>query len=399
MKSLTALALLTIFAACASTVGCAEPDEASSDDESTAESELTKRTKPKAGMGGVLVEKPAWLDDGFAGEIKVADSRSAQRATPGTILDLVPGSYEVYFKPKGLVDSVNTSDGTWSVFGHLWRKQTGSLAVAQVWKVIPAGLRIELDRPLVWKYPVTLATISVPQPAVVKIHDQRYSRTLTHSQAGPIYAAYDYDRLAISAEEIAAGAKRLDRIFPAETYSVQLGALGTKNPVALTEGNLTKLTVKTLSYAIDADPIDPAFPNAMAQCVTIESDGLKEPARALDAFKTAVLPENQPVKVKAFGLDVPGKVVGNVKRFPLNRLELDDVEVAAAGGGTTNVQGKVRIEVKSGSVWSPLVCGSSQAATFLTRTGVDLPDGTYRVTSTAMGANGPVTSTEEVSFP
>ena len=34
-----------------------------------------------------------------------------------------------------------------------------------------------------------------------------------------------------------------------------------------------------------------------------------------------------------------------------------------------------------------------------TGTGIDLPDGTYRITSTATGANGPVTSTEEVSFP
>lgn len=33
------------------------------------------------------------------------------------------------------------------------------------------------------------------------------------------------------------------------------------------------------------------------------------------------------------------------------------------------------------------------------RTGSRRPDGTYRITSTANGVNGPVTSTEEVSFP
>jgi hypothetical protein len=108
-----------------------------------------------------------------------------------------------------------------------------------------------------------------------------------------------------------------------------------------------------------------------------------------------VLPEGYPVKVKAFGIEVPGKIVGDVKHFALNRLELDDVEVASAGGGTTKKRGTARIEVKKGTAWASMECLS----TVSTSTGIDLPDGTYRITSTATGANGPVTSTEEVSFP
>jgi hypothetical protein len=37
--------------------------------------------------------------------------------------------------------------------------------------------------------------------------------------------------------------------------------------------------------------------------------------------------------------------------------------------------------------------------TFPTHSGVDLPDGTYRVASRAQSASGVVTSTEDVTFP
>lgn len=389
MKSLH-VAVLTMLTALAAIPGCADPETGS---DITDDSDLTKRTKPKAGMGGVVLEKPAWLNDGFKGEVKVGNATNAQTLTPDTLVDLVPGSYEVFFRPEGIATSLTTSDGTWGVFGHLWR-QSGSLAAGQVWKVSPAGLRIELDRPLVFKRNVLLATAAVPSPGIVKLSDQRFSRVLDHTTAGPFYANYEYDRLSLSSEEIAAGAKTLDRIFPAETYSLTLIGQA-KTSVALTAGNLTTVTMKTLKYAVDLDPIDPAYPNAAAQCVTIEADSVREPVRALDAFATAVLPEGYPVKVKAFGIEVPGKITGDVKHFTLNRLELADVEVSAPGGGTTMARGSARVEVKSAAGWASLDC----LGTISTGTGIDLPDGTYRITSTATGPNGLVTSTEEISFP
>ncbi|AKU99954.1 hypothetical protein AKJ09_06618 [Labilithrix luteola] len=368
--------------------GCAAPDEGDGADAFSSDSDLTKRTKPKAGMGAVYLEQPAWLDDGFKGQVVVrSGTTTAATLTPGARADLVPGNYAVDFRPLGLSGAFQAGLQSYGVYGHLWR-QSGILEAGKVWTVKPAGLRIELDRPLVWSKNVTLATVSVPAPAVVTLGTSSGLTTQT-----PSLSSFDFDQFALSASEIAAGATHLDRILPAETYSISLG--DGKKPVTLSEGNLTKLTQKTVTFAVDLDPIDPAFPNTTPECVTMEADSVKEPVRTLDRFNTAVLPETYPVVVKAYGLNVQSKVAGGVKHFPLNRLELDDVEVSGTGGTTTKVRGTALVQVKTNTSWTSLGCTSS----FKTGTGIDLPDGTYRIISTATGPSGQVSNTEEVTFP
>lgn len=379
---LSAAYALTLFCAACSGAG---------DDGTTDESDITKRTKPKAGMGAIALEKPAWLDPAlFKGDVTVFYGDKGATLAPGGQTDFVPGSYSVYFRPEGMSKGFQLSTtGSWSVLGHLWRK-SGPLAVGAVWSVNPAGLRVELDRPLVWPRSVNLGNIAVPSPAIVHMKNGE-GRLATQEQAGA--EGLDLNNLTMSAEQIAAGETTVNRLLPAETYKVTIGS---QRSVALEEGKLETIGVKTLSFAVDLDPIDPAFPDgAAAHCVTMTVDGIEEPVRALEAFKTAVLPETYPVGVSAYGIGVPSTVSGGVRRFALNRLELDGVEVSAAGGGTTKVAGTVDIAVKQGSAWTRLTCGN----TITTGTGIDLPDGTYRITSTANGANGPVSNTEEISFP
>jgi len=63
--------------------------------------------------------------------------------------------------------------------------------------------------------------------------------------------------------------------------------------------------------------------------------------------------------------------------------------------GAPAIKGTFSIEVKHVGTWVAYQCARSLP----TRTGVDLPDGTYRVTAVADGPNGPITTVEEVSFP
>ena len=86
---------------------------------------------------------------------------------------------------------------------------------------------------------------------------------------------------------------------------------------------------------------------------------------------------------------------GQTLSFVLNRLEVDDVEVVAAGGATQHVQGTFNVEFKdSAGRYQPSPCPNIR-----TGRGLDLLDGTYRVTSRAQTASGTVTHVEEVSFP
>jgi hypothetical protein len=384
------LSLVALGTACSS----------STDGEGQDAQDITKRTKPKAGMGGMVLDKPVWLDPTtFKGAVLARGPQGAEtRLASGALVDFAPAGYDVFFRPEGMLGDVFPGGATrYHPLGHRWRP-TATLEAGAVWHVMPAGLRIELDRPVIWSRPLSLGELEVADDAAFSL------LTDYGGLAGP--KALNLG--SINDLELASGKAHIDRVLPAGSYSL---TLGTTIPAVLQEGQLLTISLKTLSVAVQLDPVNPAFPDsAVAACVKLED----EPVRSLVNWKTAVLPEYFRIALDAFGIAVPGAAAGGVKRFVLNRLELDDVEVTSPGGARQKAKGTAFIErrVASGG-WEALACpeqipGVTDTSTTANRyriariptsTGLDLPDGTYRITSTANGPQGVVTNTEEISFP
>lgn len=379
--ALCTLSLLTLASACA----------APADDVDDDASELKKRTTPKAGMGAVILEKPAWYDPAtFPGSVVVAGSGVESRLVPGQQLDLAPGTYTSYFRPEGMTNGPSTPQGiTYSPRGHE-RKAPGPLAAGDTWKITPSGLRFVLDRPLVFPTMASLGRLDVPDPASFAYVTQN----------GGVAPYKQINVLSVNTLGLAPGARSVQVLLPAGQYTTTLG--GTAKAVTLTEGKLETVAVKTLDTDVVLDPIDPAFPdgNAMA-CIRISSSwSAPEPVRTMRALKGSVIPDFVPVTLDAYGVDVAPTITGQIRRFTLNRLELDDVEVSSASGSKVKIKGTAVVERKTPSGWAPLTClAGARVPPLPTHTGLDLPDGTYRITSTAIGPNGQVTSTEEISFP
>jgi hypothetical protein len=172
----------------------------------------------------------------------------------------------------------------------------------------------------------------------------------------------------------------------------------------VTEGALKEVVLPTSRVSLAIDAYDPAYPTptncgatyvrAGAQSYTATALVRKQDGSPNASF---VVPQGTraPVAVNAYGIEVAqATVAGQTHSFTLNRLEIDDVEVAQAGGGSQLVKGTVTIGRKNADgTFTNLNCN------FPTHSGLDLPDGTYRVASRAQSASGVVTSTEDVTFP
>jgi hypothetical protein len=83
-------------------------------------------------------------------------------------------------------------------------------------------------------------------------------------------------------------------------------------------------------------------------------------------------------------------VLGQATKVTLNRLEVDDVMVTGSGA----VRGTYRVEVDTNDGWVTLNCRDAP-----THTGLDVPDGRYRVTAKTTTPSGPITNVQEVTFP
>ena len=171
--------------------------------------------------------------------------------------------------------------------------------------------------------------------------------------------------------------------------------------LTLDEGKLNEVVLPTAKASVQVDAYDAAYPTPTScSAPVLVSGGQSTPVRdqAGNAIPTAVIPHGAraTAAVQAYGMSksIP-TAAGQTHSFLLNRLEVDDVEVNAAGGGTQYVKGVFNVEYKdAGGVYRPLVCGN-----FATHTGIDLLDGSYRVTSRANSPSGVVTHVEEISFP
>jgi hypothetical protein len=341
-------------------VACASPTDDGGESAESQEGDIKKKVKPKGGNGAFDLVAPGFAAAGFAGAFSF--DNTAMKA--GDRSEKVPGAYWLQAVQTDFADgrTMNQQLSMAVTAGAITKHQLG-------------GLRIRFAEP------VTLGA------ARIELAPERGNSGYLNAGA-PWQAA-------------AAGASML----------VLAGKVSVTNPAdvpridtVVAEGALAEIVLPTSRVALTIDAYDPAYPTptncgatyvrAGAQSYTATALVRKQDGSPNASF---VVPQGTraPVAVNAYGIEVAQATLsGQTHTFTLNRLEIDDVEVAQAGGGSQMVKGTVTIGRKNpDGTFTNLNC------TFPTHSGLDLPDGTYRVTSRAQSASGVVTSNEDVTFP
>ncbi|MBL8607174.1 MAG: hypothetical protein JNL38_07630, partial [Myxococcales bacterium] len=345
-------------------LGCAA-DEDRSDDADSSESDVKKKIKPKGGNGAFDLQKPAWSTEGFAGDHRFGGSFVA----PGGRVERVPGSYGLTLGGQAL--AVGGRAATQSRDGY-------AIGAGVILQQKASGLRVRFAEP------VTLGRAYV---------------TLSGRANGIGDGYLDPDG---SWRSRADGANMF--VLPG-ALRVRSTADGVDRALTIAEGELAEVVLPTARVNVVGDDIDPAYPTVNGSCTAPfvrvgapNADQTFSVRRADGAFDptTYVVPQGAaaPATLHTYGIvTVLPTVAGSTHTFTLNRLEVDDVEVNTADGGTAIVRGSFTIQRKVGAELTTLGC------TFPTHSGVDLPDGAYVVTTTAASASGPVRHVEEISFP
>ena len=345
----------------ATTLACGASPNILEDEVTDDGAELKKKVKPQGTEGSFQIAKPAWatlaFDDGlsFAGKpIKLGD-----------VVSKPPGTYPLSLGATS--DSIAVKAGV-----------SESLT--------PAGLLVRYAQPV-------QATWFARDQIVVE---------------GP---AAEYPR----GHAIRLGAQPVSLALRPAAYQVTSPAQ--VSSVIAAAGVLSELVLPTASIALTVDPIDPEYPSANPDCLrlrTARNDydvypnytaarwSVSPSLRELGA--SVFVPAGNPVRLAVAGagsdrsstqtdLGVWPVGAGTTTSITINRLEVDDVACASAAAPA--IKGTFSIELKRAGTWSAYECARSLP----THTGVDLPDGNYRVTTVADGPNGRITHVEEVTFP
>jgi hypothetical protein len=350
-----------LLATCAlPVIACTSATDDDGENAESQEGDVKKKVKPKGGNGAFDLVAPGFSSTGFAGVFSF-DNTSIKA---GDRSEKVPGSYWLQAVQTDYAD------------GRLMNQQLSiAITAGAIAKHQLGGLRIRFAEP------VTLGS------ARVLLSPER-------GNAGELTASAPWQAAATGASMLVLAGK--------VTVSPATEAAGTDHIVM--EGALKEVVLPTSRVSLAIDAYDPAYPTptncgatyvrAGAQSYTATALVRKQDGSPNASF---VVPQGTraPVAVNAYGIEVAqATVAGQTHSFTLNRLEIDDVEVAQAGGGSQLVKGTVTIGRKNADgTFTNLNCN------FPTHSGLDLPDGTYRVASRAQSASGVVTSTEDVTFP
>lgn len=361
------------FLALALTTACSAPSSSEEDDASTSD-EVKKRTSPRGDSAGVLLEKPAWLAPSFLAAVTARGATGSVELVPGVLTDVVPGATTLTLQTEGGLGAY--------AFGRGVPLRSGTIAKGEVWKTSLAGLRLALARPVVWPRPIRWEVSTAPTPSMAR-------------------------GFGVSEAIFGDGATRADRLLPEGTYQL---AVGTSSPrtLTLTAGKLLTIDVPMVTFAVDLDPVDPAYPDGEPTCVTLVADTYVEPVRALRSLANAVLPADYDVRVEVYGnhpgespsvvASTSGFVRAGVRHFPLNRLELAPMRVTT-DQGVEIAHGEAQIQIATPRGWAQLTNRFGNGARFRTGTGVDLPNGSYRVVTTATATSGTRTDVQEITLP
>lgn len=336
---------------------CASPTDDGENADAT-ESDVKKKVKPKGGNGAFDLVAPGFNATGFVGTFTFAGAP----IKAGDRSEKVPGTYVLQSNVGYFGD------------GYLMYQQLSNVITAgTIVQHKLGGLRVRFAEP------VTLGGTQVV--------------------LAPEGGSGGYLSPGMLWQTVATGASLLAL---AGKITVTPNTEATGKDVVITQGALSDVVLPVSHVAITLDAYDASYPtptNCTSTSVRGGASTASAPVRNVDGSPNAtfVVPQGTraPVGVNAYGVDlVQPTVAGGTNSFTLNRLEVDDVEVAQAGGGTTMVKGTATISHKNADgTFTQLNC------TFNTHSGLDLPDGTYRIVSRAQSASGVVTSTDDVTFP
>ncbi len=343
-----------------SIAACATNTDEPAEDAESQDNDLKKKVKPKGGNGAFDLVAPTFNATGFAGTFRFDNAA----LKPGERSEKVPGTYIL----QAMADSI--TDGQ-----AMSNQLSFAITAGAVTKHQLGGLRVRFSAP------VTLGNTQV---------DLRSDAGGT----GYLYAGRPWQTSATGAGFLVLSGK----------IGVTPATEGVKTDIVVAENKLEEVVLPTSKVNLLVDAYDPDYPTPPGCTATSVMGGAQgytasSSVRKADGSPNAsfVVPTGSraPVSINAYGIVVSQTTApAGTNTFQLNRLEIDDVEVAQAGGGTQFVKGTVTMSRKNAD-------GSFTGfnCSFPTHSGIDIPDGTYRVVSRAQSASGVVTSTEDVTFP
>jgi hypothetical protein len=354
MRAQTILHLFLITAAALSTAGCAaDEDDATASDES----EVKKRVKPTGGNGAFEFAKPTgWSADGAEGRVMFANEVIAV----GGNMQRTPGTYRFEMQQHATANGRVNPQAT-----------TITLTAGATVSKKASAVRVRFDKP------TTLGGVNFSTNAFTLglgpwARDAKGTTTLVLPYAGG---------------------------FTSSSNTSQR-----TSDFAVAEGELKEIVLPTAKVQVQVDSLDADFPSPRVtdacSAPTLQAGGggafQTLAVRNTDgsAIPLQVVPQGDlaPVIVNAYGFEARyTPEAGATANVVLNRLEVDHIEIQ---GTAQSVPGTYTLERKIPNGWQNSTCRNIP-----TRTGLDLPDGTYRITSQTTTQTGPIMHVEEVSFP
>lgn len=347
---------------------------------------IKKKVKPTGGNGAVDFLAPAWPTTAMYGHLSVGGSAPLR---PGDRFNIVAGTYDLRLRVPSAEAGIQ--------FEETQTMQT-VVAAGAVSSVTPGGLKVRFAEPITFGTAVlrfggnTLRATGgfsgqgweENTTGVGLLTLPGYSATL-NSTTGAISAA--------GATELRYASQQgqlVEVVLPVATAQVQLDAYDAAYPTPSNAAAQLRMS------SVVSDPILAAYLTQL-QGGTYHGLPVRNSQTGAPALGRLVLPAGPNVVLNtssAGSASAPQKALsGTNSVFVLNRLEVDDVEVRTVDGRVTVVRGTYTVSRTDQGVAQRL------DGPFATHTGIDLPDGTYEITSTATTPAGPVTHKEVVSFP
>lgn len=343
------LAILATLAACT-----APSEETASD-----EADIRKRINPSSGTAAFELKKPAWYTASFVSEFTF----DGLRAEFGKRYERAPGEYP-------LASGVLVSPSIYGGFGMRARSMD-------------------------MQVPLELGMISIYEPAGMVI---KYDRPINAGKNLVVGKRQNLKVIELNESELKANPDGYSVAMLDGRYEVESSA-HEKQTFDFAEGEKKDLLLPTASLDFTFETIDPDFPGT-STCLTVTyAAENRAVARLTDALRVArdnthVVPAGSfaHLRVNACGqsevVDLPP---GAAHTLTLHRLEVNDLDIVDPDGQHRIVRGRFSVERKlEDGTWVSVL--SNQP----THTGVDVTDGTYRVTSTAPNAPPHV---QEITFP
>ena len=342
MLRLAAVSSALFIVACAGTERGEDPDRA--------ENEVKKKVEPQGGNGAFVLVPPDFDATRFAGTFEFDDSR----IEIGKPIEKVPGHYRL-----------TSSD--WARNEIMF-----DIVAGQLEKMKASGLRVRYAEPVTFgstdvslSWNGGLAGTTTIGPHGVSLLTLNGKATLVHH---------------VGSDPVV---------------------------VDVPEGGVADVVLPTTRVVVQLDAYDSAFP-------TPTCDHYDEPqlmagteSNSVEAITSLRYEDGSPkiafvvahgnsARVSLFArgiVETEPTVAGETITFNLNRLEVDDFKVTLANGESKFVKGEVSVEREQRYGFQEIACK------FPTHSGIDVPDGKYRITSTVITPSGPMTQVREVTFP